>query len=82
MVVWCTQNAPKWQQFHVAPAIPALKVHHFDGFKKKREKKRYKKPFTQAESHVSAVSLLKSGAQHYIKATNNKITGKTKNVDR
>ena len=23
-VVWCTQNAPRWQQFHVAPAIPAL----------------------------------------------------------
>ena len=24
MVVWCTQNAPRWQQFHVAPAMPAL----------------------------------------------------------
>ena len=24
MVVWCTQNAPRWQQFHVASAIPAL----------------------------------------------------------
>ena len=21
---WCTQNAPRWQQFHVAPAMPAL----------------------------------------------------------
>ena len=26
MVVWCTQNAPRWQQFHVAPAMPALYV--------------------------------------------------------
>ena len=24
VVVWCTQNAPRWQQFHVAPAMPAL----------------------------------------------------------
>ena len=24
MVVWCTQNAPRRQQFHVAPATPAL----------------------------------------------------------
>ena len=24
MVVWCTQNAPRRQQFPVAPAIPAL----------------------------------------------------------
>ena len=24
LVVWCTQNAPRWQQFHVAPAMPAL----------------------------------------------------------
>ena len=22
MVVWCTQNPPRWQQFHVAPAMP------------------------------------------------------------
>ena len=22
IVVWCTQNAPRWQQFHVAPAMP------------------------------------------------------------
>ena len=21
---WCTQNAPRWQQFHVAPGMPAL----------------------------------------------------------
>ena len=24
MVVWCTQNAPRWQQFLVTPAMPAL----------------------------------------------------------
>ena len=24
MVVWCTQNTPRRQQFHVAPAMPAL----------------------------------------------------------
>ena len=24
MVVWCTQNTPRWQQFHVAPAMLAL----------------------------------------------------------
>ena len=24
MVVWCTQNAPRWQQFLVAPSMPAL----------------------------------------------------------
>jgi len=24
MIVRCTQNAPRWQQFHVAPAMPAL----------------------------------------------------------
>ena len=23
-VVWCTKNVPRWQQFHVAPAMPAL----------------------------------------------------------
>ena len=24
MVVWCTQNPLRWQQFHAAPAMPAL----------------------------------------------------------
>ena len=24
MVVWGTKNAPRWQQFHVAPTTPAL----------------------------------------------------------
>ena len=26
IVVWCTKNAPRRQQFHVAPAMPALHV--------------------------------------------------------
>ena len=56
-VVWCTQNAPRWQQFLVAPAMPALYVHHFGGYSKTR----YKKLFTHVESHASAVSLLGSG---------------------
>ena len=57
MVVWCTQNMLKWQQFLVAPAMPALRVHHFGGYSKTR----YDKLFTHAESHASAVSLLESG---------------------
>ena len=32
---------------------------------------RYKKLFTHVESHASAVSLLESGEQRYIKAINN-----------
>ena len=55
MVVWCTQNAPTWQQFHVAPAIPALYVQYFDGYSETR----YEKLVTHIESH--AVSLLESG---------------------
>ena len=40
MVVWSTQNAPRWQQFHKAPAMPARKVHHFGGWSKPRYKKK------------------------------------------
>ena len=75
MVVWCTQNAPRWQQFHEAPAMPALSVHHFGGYskmrykkegkkeerKKKKKKSKKKKLVTHVESHASAVSLLESG---------------------
>ena len=50
MVVWCTQNAPRWQQFLVAPAMPALYVHHFGGYSKTR----YRKLVTHVESHPSA----------------------------
>ena len=37
---------------HVAPAMPALLVHHFGGYSKTR----YKKLFTHVESHASAVN--------------------------
>ena len=54
-----TELALRWQQFHVAPAMWALYVHHCDlgGYSKMR----YKKLVTHVESHVSTVSLLKSG---------------------
>ena len=57
MAVWGTQNVPGRQQFHVAPAMPALLVHHFGGYSKTC----YKKLATHLESHASTVSLLESG---------------------
>ena len=59
-----TGLAPRRLQFHVAPAMPALSVHHFGGYsKKKKEKKKEKKGaikvVTHVEPHASAVSLLK-----------------------
>ena len=62
-----TELAPRWLQFHVAPAMPALKVHHFGGYSETR----YKELFTHVESYTSAVSLLESGEQRYIKAISN-----------
>ena len=56
MVVWCTLNAPTWQQFLVAPAMPALQVQYFGGYSKKR----YEKLVTHIESHANALSLLES----------------------
>ena len=41
---------------HVAPAMPALLVHHFGVYSQTR----------YVESHASAVSLLESGEQCYI----------------
>ena len=35
-----TELAPIRLQFHVAPAMPALKVHHFGGYYKKKKKKK------------------------------------------
>ena len=58
---------PRRQQFHVAPAMPALQVHHFGGYSKTH----YKKLVTHVESHASAVTLLESGEQRYIKAISN-----------
>ena len=56
MVAWCTQNAPRQQQFHLAPAMSALSVHHFRGYSKTH----CKKLVTRVESHAGSVSLLKS----------------------
>ena len=63
MLVWCTQNTLRWQQFHVAPAMPALQVYHFSGFF--FFKACYKKLFIHVESHVSAASLHQSGEYIY-----------------
>ena len=51
-----TELAPIRLQFHVAPAMPGLQVHHFGGYSIKT---RYKKLVTHVESHASTVSLLK-----------------------
>ena len=64
-----TELAPRRQQFHVAPAMPALSVHHFGGYSETR----YKKLVTPVDSHASAVSLLESEDWRYIKAINNNI---------
>ena len=58
MVVWCTQKAPRWQQFHVAPAMLALKYTTLVAI----QKHTIKMLVTHVESHVSAVSLLESRA--------------------
>ena len=50
-----TEHAPRRQQFHVAPATPALKYTTSVDI----QKKRYKKLVAHVESHASAVSLLK-----------------------
>ena len=55
----------------------ALSVHHFSG----SSKPRYKKLFTHVESHASAVSLLESREERYVKAinsNNNDVLGKKK----
>ena len=59
-----TELVLRQQQFHVAPAMPALKYTTSMDI----QKKRYKKLVTHVESHASAVSLLESGEQRYIKA--------------
>ena len=50
-----TEFALRWQQFHVAPAMQALKYTMSVNF----QKTSYKKLVTHVESHASAVSLLK-----------------------
>ena len=49
-----TERAPRRQQFHVAPAMPALKYTTSVNV----QKTRYKKLVTHVESHASVVSLL------------------------
>ena len=50
-----TELAPKRQQFHVAPAMPALKYTTSVDI----QRIRYKKLVTHVAPHASAVSLLK-----------------------
>ena len=50
-----TELAPRRQQFHVAPAMPALKYTALVDI----QKTRYEKLVIHVESHSSAVSLLK-----------------------
>ena len=50
-----TELVLRRQQFHVAPAIPALKYTTSVDIRKTR----YKKLVTPVQSHASAVSLLK-----------------------
>ena len=56
-----TELAPRWLQFHVAPAMPALKYTTSVDIKNKQTKTRYKKKklVTHVEPQASAVSLLK-----------------------
>ena len=51
--------APRWLQFHVAPATPALK--YTTSVDIKKIKKRYKKLVTQVESHECSESAQESG---------------------
>ena len=52
-----TELAPRWLQFHVAPAMPALK--YTTSVDIQQQKNRYKKLVTHVEPQASAVSLLK-----------------------
>ena len=50
-----TELAPRWQQFHMAPAMPALKYTTSVDI----QKMHYEKLVTHVESHVSTVSQFK-----------------------
>ena len=54
-----TEIAPRWLQFHVAPAMPALKYTTSVDIKKQQKKTRYEKLVTHVAPQASAVSLLK-----------------------
>ena len=53
-----TEHAPRRQQFHVAPAMPARCKYTISVDIQKRA---FKKIVTHVESHARAVSLLESG---------------------
>ena len=57
-----TELVPKRLQFHEAPAMPALKVHHFGGYSKTRYKKLATHRRTTCERSESAQE---SGEQRY-----------------
>ena len=54
-----TEIAPRRLQFHVAPAMPALKYTTLVAIQQQQQQKCYKKLVTHVESHASTVSLLK-----------------------
>ena len=61
-----TEPAPRWQQFHAAPAMVDIQKTYF------------KKPVTHVESHASAVGLLKRPENSTIKAIINQSIKKNK----
>ena len=65
-VTWCmvvsTGLAPRWLQFHVALAMPALKYTTSVNI----QKTHYKKLVTHVEPQASAVSLLKRAENNAI----------------
>ena len=65
-----TEFAPKRLQFHVAPAMPALKVQHFGGYSKtNKQTKRATKSQSLMQNHsASAVSLVKRAENSAIQA--------------
>ena len=67
MVVWWTLNAPRWQQFHVAPANASAVSTPLRWIFKDV----HKKLVTRVESHPGAASLLESGEWRYVKAIKN-----------
>ena len=52
-----TELAPRWLQFHAAPAMPALKYTTSVDIRERKKKK--KKLVTHVEPQASAMSLLK-----------------------
>ena len=66
-----TEFAPRWQQFHLAPAMQQPKSAISTPLPWIL-KDTLQKGYAHSESHVTCtVSLLKSREQHYIKAINN-----------